>query len=111
MPARKGPKKVNKYSNQLKRTAVRLSEAPSFGKTIFEYDSGGTGALAYRDFSREFLKRHRAPVVPPENCKNKLFSGATCGGGHFSVSQAVICGGIAKLRSNWLPNWIGHGVA
>lgn len=28
MPARKGPKKVNKYSNQLKRTAVRLSEAP-----------------------------------------------------------------------------------
>lgn len=28
MPARKGPKKVNKYSNQLKRTAVRLSDAP-----------------------------------------------------------------------------------
>ena len=28
MPARKGPKKVNKYSNQLKRTAVRLSQAP-----------------------------------------------------------------------------------
>ncbi len=28
MPARKGPKKVNKYSLELKRTAVRLSEAP-----------------------------------------------------------------------------------
>jgi transposase len=28
MPARKGPKKVNKYSNELKRTAVRLSSAP-----------------------------------------------------------------------------------
>jgi len=28
MPARKGPKKVNKYTNQLKRTAVRLSQAP-----------------------------------------------------------------------------------
>jgi transposase len=27
MPARKGPKKVNKYTNQLKRTAVRLSQA------------------------------------------------------------------------------------
>ena len=28
MPARKGPKKVNKYTNELKRTAVRLSNAP-----------------------------------------------------------------------------------
>lgn len=28
MPARRGPKKVNKYSNELKRTAVRLSSAP-----------------------------------------------------------------------------------
>lgn len=28
MPARKGPKKVNKYSLEMKRTAVRLTEAP-----------------------------------------------------------------------------------
>ena len=28
MPARKGPKKVNKYSLELKRTAVRLTEDP-----------------------------------------------------------------------------------
>jgi transposase len=28
MPARKGPKKVNKYTNELKRTAVRLSQTP-----------------------------------------------------------------------------------
>jgi transposase len=28
MPARKGPKKVNRYSVELKRTAVRLTEAP-----------------------------------------------------------------------------------
>jgi chromosome partitioning protein len=42
---------------------VRLSEAPSFGKTIFEYDNNGTGALAYRAFAREFLKRHRAPAA------------------------------------------------
>ena len=28
MPVRKGPKKVNKYSLELKRTAVRLTEAP-----------------------------------------------------------------------------------
>ena len=28
MPARKGPKKVNRYSIEMKRTAVRLSNAP-----------------------------------------------------------------------------------
>lgn len=28
MPARKGPKKVNRYSLEMKRTAVRLTEAP-----------------------------------------------------------------------------------
>ena len=28
MPARKGPKKVNRYSIEMKRTAVRLSDAP-----------------------------------------------------------------------------------
>jgi transposase len=28
MPARKGPKKVNRYSLEMKRTAVRLSNAP-----------------------------------------------------------------------------------
>jgi transposase len=28
MPARKGPKKINQYSLELKRTAVRLSNAP-----------------------------------------------------------------------------------
>lgn len=28
MPARKGPKKVNQYSLELKRTAVRLSRLP-----------------------------------------------------------------------------------
>jgi hypothetical protein len=28
MPARKGPKKVNKYSLEIKRTAVRLTQVP-----------------------------------------------------------------------------------
>ncbi len=36
---------------------VRLSEAPSFGKTIFEYDSSNPGALAYRSLSREVAGR------------------------------------------------------
>lgn len=36
---------------------VRLSEAPSYGKTIFEYDDKSTGALAYKNLAKEFIKR------------------------------------------------------
>jgi chromosome partitioning protein len=36
---------------------VRLSEAPSYGKTIFEYDNKSTGALAYKNLAKEFVKR------------------------------------------------------
>jgi len=39
--------------------SVRLSEAPSFGKSILEYDSSGAGAYAYRALAREFLKRQQ----------------------------------------------------
>jgi chromosome partitioning protein len=45
------------YSTVIPRT-VRLSEAPSFGKTILEYDSSGGGARAYRQMAKEFLERH-----------------------------------------------------
>jgi len=41
---------------------VRLSEAPSFGKTILEYDKTGAGARAYRALADEFIRRH-APVA------------------------------------------------
>jgi chromosome partitioning protein len=46
------------YRTVVPRT-VRLSEAPSFGKSILEYDSSGVGAAAYRALAREFVKRHR----------------------------------------------------
>jgi chromosome partitioning protein len=36
---------------------VRLSEAPSFGKTIFEYDTSSPGASAYRHLAKEVIKR------------------------------------------------------
>ena len=45
------------YKTVIPRT-VRLSEAPSFGKSILEYDSSGVGAGAYRALAREFIKRH-----------------------------------------------------
>src|SRR5437660_8214870 len=49
------------YDTVIPRT-VRLSEAPSFGKTILEYDKSGTGARAYRALAEEFIRRH-APVA------------------------------------------------
>ena len=37
--------------------SVRLSEAPSYGQSIFEYDSTCAGAYAYRYFVEEFIDR------------------------------------------------------
>ena len=42
--------------------SVRISEAPSFGKTILEYDPKGPGATAYRLLAREFLDRQKRGV-------------------------------------------------
>lgn len=42
------------------RGNVRLKEAPSFGKTIFDYDRSCTGAEAYRILTREVLRRVKA---------------------------------------------------
>ncbi|HLZ14424.1 MAG TPA: ParA family protein [Candidatus Saccharimonadales bacterium] len=36
---------------------VRLAEAPSFGKTIFEHDRWSKGARAYKQFAKEVAKR------------------------------------------------------
>ena len=37
---------------------VRISEAPSHGKPVAEYDPGSKGATAYRSLAEEFLKRN-----------------------------------------------------
>lgn len=39
--------------------SVRLSEAPSFGETIFEYDPGSAGAHAYAQLAGELSERVR----------------------------------------------------
>jgi chromosome partitioning protein len=39
---------------------VRLQEAPSFGKTILDYDHGSTGATAYRMLAVEIVERTNA---------------------------------------------------
>jgi chromosome partitioning protein len=45
------------YQTIVPRT-IRLGEAPSFGKTIIEYDPNGKGAQAYTSLAEEFLVRH-----------------------------------------------------
>ena len=55
---------IKKYfSNKLFKTAipraVRLSEAPSYGKPIQYYDKRSKGADAYNALAKEFLKRNR----------------------------------------------------
>jgi chromosome partitioning protein len=46
-----------KVFNSSIRENVKLQEAPIHGKTIFEFDSGSTGALHYMYFGKEYLAR------------------------------------------------------
>ena len=43
--------------NTIVPRSIRIGEAPSFGKTIFEHDPNGAGSLAYQNFTEEFLNR------------------------------------------------------
>lgn len=47
------------YETTIPRS-VRFGEAPSFGRTIFEHDPKGVGAIAYGSLADEFLKRQKA---------------------------------------------------
>ncbi|MCX6852296.1 MAG: ParA family protein [Verrucomicrobia bacterium] len=51
------------YQTLIPRT-VRLGEAPSFGKSIIEYEPSGRGAQAYRALADEFLARRGVPQAP-----------------------------------------------
>jgi chromosome partitioning protein len=46
------------FASVIPRT-VRLSEAPSFGKTIFAYDPSGPGSNAYRNLAAEVSARFK----------------------------------------------------
>lgn len=39
------------------KTNIKLAEAPSFGKTIFQYDWSSTGAEAYQALAKEIIQR------------------------------------------------------
>jgi chromosome partitioning protein len=51
--------------------SVRLSEAPSFGKSVLEYAPTGAAAEAYRALAREFIQRHASPASAPETAQTK----------------------------------------
>jgi chromosome partitioning protein len=59
------------YQTVIPRT-VRLSEAPSFGKSILEYDPSGTGANAYRALAREFIRRHGLSASARDSSKKSV---------------------------------------
>ena len=44
------------FKTYIPRT-IRLSEAPSYGESILEYDSSGKGATAYRNLAKEVMQR------------------------------------------------------
>jgi chromosome partitioning protein len=51
--------------------SVRLSEAPSFGKSVLEYAPTGAAAEAYRALAREFIQRHASPASAPETAQTQ----------------------------------------
>ena len=44
---------------------VRLSESPSFGRSIHHYDRSSRGAVAYRDIARQLIGRHGPSGLQP----------------------------------------------
>lgn len=61
----------DKVFNAIIPRNVRLSEAPSHGQSIFEYDSKSVGALRYLELAREVVARSAtkttsAPAAQPE---------------------------------------------
>jgi len=47
------------------RTNVRLKEAPSFGKSVFAFDNGSTGAANYRQLVEEVMQRIKRGNITP----------------------------------------------
>ncbi len=53
---------------------VRLSEAPSYGKSIIAYDPHCVGSVSYRNLAKEFLKRQVKNAAPDEEALPTLSS-------------------------------------
>ena len=63
------------YNTVIPRS-VRLGEAPSFGRTIFDHAPASSGAGAYRALAREFLAREERRTAPAPDTQPAPASGA-----------------------------------
>jgi chromosome partitioning protein len=61
----------NYFPAQLYKTviprSIRIGEAPSHGKTIFEHDPSGNASIAYGNAADEFLTRHNVFAPPTDS--------------------------------------------
>ena len=71
--------------------SVRLSEAPSYGQPIIVYDKHCTGAAAYRQLAREFLKRRKTEdgVAQPAEVAPNPAPAETPGAGSAAAAVAA----------------------
>ncbi len=53
----------DKVYNTIIPRNIKLSEAPSFGKPISEYDDRSAGAIAYHKLAEEMIQRHEQAAV------------------------------------------------
>lgn len=56
----------DKILNTLIPRSVRLSEAPSFGQSIFDYDPESSGAIAYQNLAKELIERFELKATRKE---------------------------------------------
>lgn len=89
------------YTAMIPRT-VRLSEAPSFGKPVIVYDSSSVGALAYRKFAKEFLKRGRDRIALAKVAADDE-SACTVGAPVNPVPEVAATAGVSDPASGVLP--------
>jgi cellulose biosynthesis protein BcsQ len=52
------------YDTMIARN-IRISEAPSHGLPVVMYDGKSSGAEAYRQLAKEFIKKRKAATPPP----------------------------------------------
>ena len=67
--------------------SVRLSEAPSFGKPVIEYDQHCSGSIAYQELANEFIRRHFRMATSTENASTPFDADVESGSSPEQVTE------------------------